>query len=404
MTPGNSLASSQHAGKIGFVREDRIQLARIKLREVMLPLIEPFRTATGVVDARRIILLELTDVEGATAWSECVAEAVPSYTSETVDGAWQALSDWIIPIVLDNSFSHPTDVHAALVSWVPDHPMARASVEMGTWALAAARREESLARFLARSSDLGAPPRKSVATGIVLGMASTTDGIVNQARIAAAEGYRRIKLKISPRSDPEPIREVYAEVSAKAALSVDANGSFCIDDVSLLQEIDAIGLSMIEQPLAADDMERHAELQRLLNTPICLDESIESDASAERMIRLQSGRIVNMKPGRVGGFTEAVTVHDRCRLAEIPLWCGGMLESGIGRAYNVALSSLPNFTLPGDISPSARYWARDIITEPWTMDSEGMVTVPVERPGIGVEIDSAFVDELLVRESTFSAS
>ena len=384
--------------------QDKIQLASITLREISLPLIEPFRTATGTVDARRVILLELTDVDGARAWSECVAEAVPSYTSETVDGAWQALTDWIIPIILRKSFDHPTDVHAALVSWVPDHPMARASIEMGTWALAAARREESLARFLARSSDLGAPPRKSVATGIALGMDSGSNGIVNQARIAAAEGYQRIKLKISPRSDLEPIREVCGEVGSKAALSVDANGSFSMDNVDLLKEIDAIGLSMIEQPLEAKDMAGHAELQRLLKTPICLDESIDSDASAERMVRLHSGRIVNMKAARVGGFTEAVAVHDRCRLASIPLWCGGMLESGIGRAYNVALASLPNFTLPGDISPSARYWSRDIITEPWKMDPGGMVAVPVERPGIGVDVDRAFVDELVVRESTFSDS
>lgn len=399
-----SLAISAHAHKIGLVSQDKIQLARITLREIRLPLIEPFRTATGTVDARRVILLELTDVDGATAWSECVAEAVPSYTAETIDGAWEALTDWIIPIILDKSFEHPTDVHAALVSWVPDHPMARASIEMGTWAIAAARREESLARFLARSSDLGAPPRKSVATGIALGMASNKISIVNQARIAAAEGYQRIKLKISPQSDLDQIREVCGVAGSKVALSVDANGSFSIGDGGLLQEIDSIGLSMIEQPLDAKDMEGHAELQRLLKTPICLDESIESDASAERMIRLHSGRIVNMKAGRVGGFTEAIAVHDRCRHAEIPMWCGGMLESGIGRAYNVALASLPNFTLPGDISPSSRYWERDIITEPWTMNSEGMVTVPVERPGIGVEIDSAFVDELVDRESTFSAS
>lgn len=384
--------------------QDKTQLARITLREIMLPLVEPFRTATGTVDSRRVILLELSDADGATVWSECVAEAVPSYTAETVDGAWQALTDWIIPLVLDKNFAHPTDVHAALVSWVPDHPMARASVEMGTWALAAARRQESLARFLARSSDLGAPPRKSVATGIALGLTSNGTDIVNQARLATAEGYRRIKLKISPQSDLGPIREVCAQVGAKAALSVDANGSFSTDDMSMLKEIDAMGLSMIEQPLEAKDFEGHAELQRSLQTPICLDESIESDATAERMVRLHSGRIVNMKAGRVGGFTEAVAIHDRCRLAEIPLWCGGMLESGIGRAYNVALASLPNFTLPGDISPSGRYWARDIVTEPWTMDSEGMVMVPVERAGIGVDIDRAFVDELVVRESTFSAS
>jgi O-succinylbenzoate synthase len=386
------------------VSQDRIQLGRITLREITLPLVEPFRTATGSVDARRVILLELTDVDGVTVWSECVAEAVPSYTPETVDGSWQALTDWIIPIVLDKSFAHPTDVNAALVSWVPDHPMARAAIEMGTWALAAARREESLARFLSRSSHLGAPPRKSVATGIALGMAATGNGIVNQARIAAAEGYRRIKLKISPQSDLESIRDVYDEIGSSVALSVDANGSFSIDDTECLKKIDAIGLSMIEQPLEAADLEGHAELQRLLKTPICLDESIDNDVSAERMVRLHSGKIVNMKAGRVGGLTEAVAIHDRCRLAEIPLWCGGMLETGVGRAYNVALASLPNFTLPGDISPSARYWTRDVVTEPWVMDSDGMVTVPVERPGIGVDVDRGFVDELTVRESTFSAS
>jgi O-succinylbenzoate synthase len=389
------------------VSQDRIQLARITLREIRLPLVQPFRTATGSVEARRVILLELSDADRVTVWSECVAEAVPGYALETVDGAWQALTDWIIPLVLDKSFAHPTDVHAALVSWVPDHPMARAAVEMGAWALAATRREESLARFLSRSSHLGAPPRKSVATGIALGMASSNNGIVNEARLAAAEGYRRIKLKVSPRSELETIREACGVIGTRTALSVDANGSFSIGDsnhLSILQELDAIGLSMIEQPLAANDFEGHTELQSAVKTPICLDESIENDASAERMIRLHSGKIVNLKAGRVGGFTEAVAIHDRCRLAEIPLWCGGMLESGVGRAYNVALASLPNFTLPGDISPSARYWARDIVTVPWKMDSEGMVAVPVECAGIGVEIDRAYVDDLLVRESTISAS
>lgn len=383
-----------------------MHLTSVTLREVTLPLIEPFRTATGVVDRRRIILVELREQDGSTAWSECVAEAVPSYTSETVDGAWQALSDWIIPLVLDKTFDHPTDVHAALVSWVPDNPMARASVEMGTWALAATRKEESLARFLSRSSHLGAAPRKAVATGIALGMPSSGNGLMDQVQRAVTDGYRRIKLKVSPRSDLDVIRTVCGEIGTRTALSVDANASFSADDedhLTFLESLDTLGLSMIEQPLGADDFEQHAQLQRSLRTPICLDESISSDSSVETMVRLNSGKIVNMKPGRVGGFTEAVAIHDRCRLAEIPLWCGGMLESGIGRAYNVALASLPNFTLPGDISPSARYWVRDLITEPWTMDSEGMVTVPVERSGIGVDVDRDFVDQIVVRETTFNS-
>jgi len=386
------------------VTQDKIRLTSICLREIELPLIEPFRTATGIVDRRRIILAELREEDGVTAWTECVAEAVPSYTSETVDGAWQALSGWIIPLVLEKTFGHPTDVHAALASWVPDHPMARASIEMGTWALAATRREESLARFLSRSSHLGVSPRKSVATGIAIGMHSDNGKLLDRIEIAISEGYRRIKLKVSPQSEMQTIRDVRSAIGTTTKLSVDANGSFSIDDenhLRFLEKLDSLGLAMIEQPLGEEKFEQHAELQRALRTSICLDESISSDASAEKMVRLQSGRIVNMKPGRVGGFTEAVAIHDRCRLAEIPLWCGGMLESGIGRAYNVALASLPNFTLPGDISPSSRYWVRDVITEPWQMDSDGMVTVPVERSGIGVEVDRDFVDQILVREATF---
>jgi O-succinylbenzoate synthase len=384
-----------------------MRLASVTLREVTLPLIEPFRTATGVVDRRRIILVEVREQDGATAWSECVAEAVPGYTPETVDGAWQALSDWIIPLVLNKSFDHPTDVHAALVSWVPDHSMARASIEMATWALAATRRQESLARFLSRSSHLGAAPRKSVATGIAIGMPSSNNGLMAQVESAVADGYRRIKLKVSPQSDIALVQSVCEVIGTRTKLSVDANGTFSLSDkdhLEYLESLDSLGLSMIEQPLGADDFEKHAELQMALRTPICLDESITNDSTAETMVRLHSGKIVNMKPGRVGGFTEAVAIHDRCRLAEIPLWCGGMLESGIGRAYNVALASLPNFTLPGDISPSARYWARDLITEPWEMDSDGMVSVPIERSGIGVDLDRDFIDQITVREASFNST
>jgi O-succinylbenzoate synthase len=358
------------------------------------------------VDARRIILIELTDADGDSVWSECVAGAVPSYTAETVDGAWTALTDLIAPLVLGKSFSHPTDVHSALWSWLPDHPMARASIEMGMWALAAQRRDESLARFLGRISERGAPPRKTVASGIALGMEDGVDGLITKIHDAVSQGYRRIKLKLSPETDLEIVRAARSEVGTRAGLSVDANGSFDLedrDDMTRLEEIDSLGLAMIEQPLGVTAFEQHAELQRRLSTPICLDESITNDSDAELMIRLRSARIVNMKPGRVGGLTEAVEIHDRCRLAEIPLWCGGMLESGIGRAYNVALASLPNFTLPGDISPSARYWTRDVLVEPWVMDSDGMVSVPLDRPGIGVEADRDFIDSLVTREAKFSA-
>jgi O-succinylbenzoate synthase len=364
----------------------------------------PFRTATGTVDTRHIILVEMCDRDGIAAWSECVADAVPQYTSETLESAWHVLADVIMPLVLGKEFPHPTDVHSALWSWVPDSPMARAAIEMGTWALAAERRTESLARFLGRNSERGAPPRKAVATGIALGMESSVEKQIDRVHEAVSAGYRRIKLKATPQSDLEMLRRVCVDVAGKADMSVDLNGSCSLDrDKDFLCELDKLNLSMIEQPLAADELEKHAELQSQLSTSVCLDESIISDATAERMIRLGSARIVNMKPGRVGGFTEALAIHDRCRLASIPMWCGGMLESGIGRAYNVALASLPNFTLPGDLSPSSRYWNEDVTTIPWEMSADGMVTVPLDRPGIGVDVDMDFVDGITLRQEKFSA-
>lgn len=384
---------------------DGAQLSSIVLREIRLPLVEPFRTATGTVDVRRIILVELGDADGVTAWSECVAGADPSNDAETVDSAWDALAESIVPLVLGKEFARPSDLHSALWGGIPGNPMSRASIEMGMWGLVATRREESLSRFVARMTEHASPPRKSIATGIALGMESDADTLFAKIQDALSQGYRRIKLKLSPRSDLEILRAARNQIGTRAALSVDANGSFSLEnpgDLSYLERIDSLGLQMIEQPLPMDAFDEHAELQRRLQTPICLDESICNHAGAELMIRLGSGRIVNVKPGRVGGFTEAVVIHDRCRRADIPVWCGGMLESGIGRAYNVALASLPNFTLPGDISPSSRYWVRDVIIDPWVMDSDGMIEVPVERAGIGADVDRDFVDQLVVREASFS--
>jgi O-succinylbenzoate synthase len=311
-----------------FVHEDRTRLAGVTLREIELPLVTPFRTATGTVDTRHIILVEMCDKDGTAAWSECVADAVPQYTSETVESAWHVLADVMMPLMFGKEFPHPTDVHAALWSWVPDSPMARAAMEMGTWALAAERRGESLARFLGRNSERGALPRKAVATGIALGIESTAEAQIDRVREAIASGYRRIKLKATPRSDVEILRRVCAEVGGKVDVSVDLNGSCSLErDKEFLCELDALHLSMIEQPLPAAELEQHAELQSQLATSICLDESIVSDASTEKMIRLGSARIVNMKPGRVGGFTEALAILDGCRMESIPMWCGGMLES-----------------------------------------------------------------------------
>jgi O-succinylbenzoate synthase len=383
-----------------------VRPAKISLREILLPLVEPFVTANGVVDDRRIVLLELVDADGAVTWSECVAEATPSYSPETVDGAWLALSEWIIPTVLGQTFSHPRDVHMRLANRVRGNNMARAAVEMGLWGMAAEKQGCSLASLLADASRSEGAPRKSVETGIALGMQSSSEALLERVGLALSQGYRRIKLKASPDTDVRHLQAVSDFLENRAALSVDANCTFSLDDprhVTLLEQLDSLHLSMIEQPLGCEDLVRHAELQRRIATPICLDESIMSDSDAEAMIALKSARVVNLKPGRAGGFTESIAIHDRCASAGIPVWCGGMLESGIGRAYNVALASLPNFTLPGDLSPSARYWTRDVVTLPWVMSSRGEVEVPLERKGIGVEADTAYIEELTVRAKTFSA-
>ena len=383
-----------------------VRPAKISLREILLPLVEPFVTANGVVENRRVVLLELMDADGAAVWSECVAEATPSYSPETVDGAWLALSEWVIPTILGQTFSHPHDAHMRLANRVRGNNMARAAVEMGLWGLAAEKHGRSLASLLADASRSEDAPRKSVETGIVLGMQSSSEALRERVGLALSQGYRRIKLKVSPETDVRDIQAVSDLLKNRAALSVDANCTFSMDDprhVALLEQLDSLHLSMIEQPLGCDDLVRHAELQRRIATPICLDESIASDSDAEAMIALKSARIVNLKPARVGGFTESIAIHDRCAGAGIPVWCGGMLESGIGRAYNVALASLPDFTLPGDLSPSERYWRRDIVTSPWVMSSRGEVEVPLERKGIGVEADAAYIEELTLREKTFGA-
>ncbi|MFL5495017.1 MAG: o-succinylbenzoate synthase, partial [Gemmatimonadales bacterium] len=215
---------------------------------------------------------------------------------------------------------------------------------------------------------------------------------------ALAAGYRKVKIKIEPGADLAYVRAAREALGPEAPLMADANNAYALADADRLVELDQFGLMMIEQPLAWDDLQRHAQLQRRLSTPLCLDESITSLDRAEDMLALGSGRVINIKPGRVGGFGPSIAIHDLCARAGIPVWCGGMLESGVGRAYNVALASLPNFVKPGDISPSSRYWAEDIVSPEWTMSSDGLMAVPRDQPGIGVTVDRERVAELTVRE------
>jgi len=373
-----------------------LRLSRVTLREIRMTLREPFEISSGRTTGRRILLLELEDADGTIAWSECVAGERPHFSAETVDTAWLALTEWIVPRVLGVGLSHPNGIDGMLRRGIRGHPMAKAAVEMGAWTLWAEREGKSLSRLLGGT-------RRAIATGISIGIQDGPRALVDRARAARALGYRKIKLKIRPGADIEYVGAVREALGPDAPLMADANSAYTLGHAEHLADLDAYRLLMIEQPLAQDDLRRHAQLQDRIETPICLDESIPHAAAAEDMLALGAGRIVNVKPGRVGGFTQARAIHDLCQHHAVPVWCGGMLESGIGRACNVALASLPNFTLPGDVSPSARYWTEDVVTPEWTMDSAGMVTVPADRPGLGVTVNADRIDDLTVRTRTLTA-
>ena len=372
-----------------------IEVEHIILREIRLPLVEPFQISSGTTTDRRILLIEAIDKSGAVGWGECVAGESPNYSPETIDVAWLMIPQQVAPRVLGRRFEHPRDVRAALDENFRGHNMSKAAVEMALWALGAELRGTSLSKLLGGK-------RAKIPTGISLGIQKDPAAIAAKAKKAHDQGYQKIKVKIKPGKDVEYIRAVRTALGPDAHVMADANNAYTLDDLSVMKALDEFGLTMIEQPLAWDDVVQHAKLQRELRTPICLDESITSTGHARDMIELGSGRIVNIKAGRVGGFSESIAIHDLCQKHGVPVWCGGMLESGIGRAHNVALASLPNFSLPGDVSPSARYWTRDIVSPEWTMDTNGQVTVPRDAPGLGVEVDRDRVESLCVRTESFT--
>jgi O-succinylbenzoate synthase len=374
-----------------------LAIERIVLREIRLVLKEPFRISSGVVTDRRICLLELIDADGVVGWSECVAGEKPNYSPETIDTAWLAIREWLAPRVLARAVDGPEQIYSILDQNVRGHNMAKAAIEMGCWDVAARRENRPLSLMLGGTRD-------RVATGISIGIQKNPEALVERARAALANGYRKIKVKIQPGADVDYVRAVRAALGAGVDMMADANSAYTLSDADHLAQLDEFDLIMVEQPLGRDDLVRHAALQKRMRTPICLDESITDVDRAEDMIALGSGRIINIKPGRVGGFAMSKAIHDLCQKNNVPVWCGGMLESGIGRAHNVALASLPNFRLPGDLSPSARYWARDIVTPEWTMDSDGMVHVPLDRPGFGVDVDQDRIDDLTVRKEELAAS
>lgn len=376
--------------------EDRsFELEQLRLLEIRLSLREPFHSATGVVAARRVLLVEIEPRDAAPVWTECVALESPHYTPECFETAWLALRDWLAPRVLGQEMESPLELAALLAKGVRGHEMARAAIEMGAWTLLAERWGQSLSTVLGGS-------RQRVGTGIALGLEKEPAVLVDKARKAIERGYQRLKVKIEPGRDVDFLLSLRQAVGDAVSIVADANSAYAAVDWEIFERLDTLGLTMIEQPLEWNDLVQHARLQERLETPLCLDESVTDLGRAREMVELRAARVLNLKPGRVGGLGSAKAIHDLCFERQIPVWCGGMLETGIGRAYNVALASLPNFSRPGDLSPSERYWQQDIVWPHWTMDGEGWVDVPT-APGLGVEIDVERIEALKVREEVLRA-
>ena len=363
-----------------------MKIREIELREIHLRLRERFEISTGGWDQRRILLLRMESEDGE-AWSECVAAEAPNYSYETPETAWHILTEFVLPAVVGTEFQEPGAILDS-VSWIRGHPMALATVEMGAWALEAAGRNISLANLVGGS-------RTAVPVGVSVGLQETDEKLLRQVEERLGQGYKKIKLKIKPGRDVEMVRKI-REAFPDAPLMADANSSYRLSDLPVLKQLDQLGLMMVEQPLGSEDLLDHARLQAQMDTPICLDESIRSPGDTLLAMKLGSGRIINIKPGRVGGFTSSIKIHDLCAEKGLPVWCGGMLEAGIGRAYNLALASLPNFLLPGDISESRRYWAEDIVEPEFVME-DGLMPVP-SGPGIGVSVRRERVESLTARE------
>ncbi len=351
-----------------------MRVRKITLREIHLKLLSPFQTSFGISELRRILLLE-ADVDGISAWGESTAGENPFYSYETVETAWLILRDYLWPLVKGKELASAAEVWD-LLTHVRGHNMAKAALETAVWDAEAKLKNLPLAKLLGGT-------RAEIPCGVSIGIQPSIEALIAKVSEALAAGYQRIKIKIKPGQDLDPVRAL-REHFPQIRLMVDANSAYRLEDAPLLKALDAYYLIMIEQPLGWDDIFSHAQLQRQLQTPICLDECIHDVEQARAAIETGACRIINIKLGRVSGHTSARQIHDLCQTHSIPVWCGGMLESGIGRAHNIAMSSLPNFSLPGDVSASKRYWAEDIISPEVEVTPQGTIRVP-KAAGIGYE-------------------
>ena len=353
-----------------------MKISRVCLYHLRMPLVTPFETSFGRIDTRECILIEAFS-DGLIGYGECAADRDPGYGYETTGTAWHILKDFIVPSILSTEIPGPEE-YAKLVSFIKGHQMAKAGLEMAIWDLQGKQEGRSLQKMLAGT-------RERVDVGVSVGLQNSPLDLVRVVENYLKDGYRRIKIKIKPGRDVEDTRAV-RHAFPDMRLQVDANSAYTLETAKSLLPLDQLNLLLIEQPLFEDDLWDHHYLQSQLATPLCLDESILSARHARQAIQMQACQVINIKVGRVGGLNQALSIHDICQSNGIPVWCGGMLETGVGRAANLALASLPGFTLPGDISASARYYAEDITHERFSLNPDSTIDVP-DLPGLGVTIN-----------------
>src|SRR5580698_7701316 len=369
-----------------------MKIEAITLREIHMPLVHFFETSFGRTYSRRILLLT-AHCDGVNGWSECVTGEDPFYSSEWTESTWPTITQYLVPAVLGHNLESARD-SPALFSKVRGHRMAKAALENALWDAEAKQVGQPLWKLLGGV-------RTEISCGVSIGIQDSVEQLLDKIDIKLAAGYRRIKVKVKPgwdRNVLEKIRSRWADIT----LSCDANSAYTLDQVEHLRAFDQFNLLMIEQPLWDDDIYNHSRLQPKLRTSICLDESIHNARDAAQAVEIGACRIVNIKVGRVGGFSEARKVHDVCAAHKIPVWCGGMLESGVGRAHNIALSTLENFRLPGDVSASKRYWEEDIIEPEVEVSAQGMIAIP-DQPGTGYRVCEDRIEKLTVRKETIKA-
>lgn len=370
-----------------------MNIERVTLREIQIRLKAPFEVSFGKIWDRRIVLVEIQS-EGLSGWGEVTAGEGPFYNPETTDTSWLVLSKFMVPLVSGITIKSPEEI-ATILQWIRGHEMAKAALENAAWDLEAQRQGISLAKLLGGT-------RAEIPCGVSIGIQESPTTLVSVIERELVAGYQRIKIKIKPQKDIPFIKTVRSHFP-ELQVMVDANSAYRLEDADHLKKFDDYSLMMIEQPLSWDDIYDHSRLQSQLRTPICLDESIHNANHARAALEMDACRIINVKLGRVGGHSEARSIQELCRSRNVPVWCGGMFETGIGRAHNIAMSSLPGFVLPGDVSASQRYWEEDIIEPEVVVTGQGTICVPT-TPGLGYAPRTKRIEQLTVRTEVFRST